>query len=34
MAITITKDTKIGELLMMDRGVAAILMRFCKSIVK
>ena len=27
MAITITKDTKIGELLMMDRGVAAILMR-------
>jgi len=27
MAITVTKDTKIGELLMMDRGVAAILMR-------
>lgn len=27
MAVTITKDTKIGDLLMIDRRVAALLMQ-------
>lgn len=27
MAFQVTKDSKIGEILMMDRGIAAILMQ-------